>query len=192
MNKPVVFVCALGLVLSMGVFSSSFADAKTATSASLTPTPTPRVGASGWNFKFPIDAKGNPLQTSGPTPNAFGYGICKGTFQPLTKQSRYLVWGAQSTCTASNNFFYLHRVRVDLYDTCLYGLCIFFEKTKSLASPSSSNYSRVATVNGHDYCKGVKDVNSRTYEQRVYVTIRDIDFGPFAQQVGVQNCDIKP
>lgn len=148
--------------------------------------------SSTWSFEFAVDASGNPIEPSASTTKAFGYGICSGSFQNVTKQGNNLVWGAQSSCTASNNFFYLHQVRVDLYDTCLYGFCIFFEKTKTIVSPSSSNYSRVATANGYDYCKGRTAANSRTYEQRVYVTIRDITFGPFAQQSGVPNCDIQP
>ena len=147
---------------------------------------------STWSFEFAVDASGNPIESSASTAKAFGYGICSGSFQNVTKQGNHLVWGAQSSCTASNNFFYLHQVRVDLYDSCLYGFCIFFEKTKTIVSPASSNYSRVATANGYDYCKGRSPANSRTYEQRVYVTIRDITFGPFAQQSGVPNCDIQP
>ena len=47
-------------------------------------------------------------------------------------------------------------------------------------------------ANGFDLCRGTKFENSRTYEQRVYVTIRDVTFGPFAQQTGIPTCDIQP
>lgn len=145
-----------------------------------------------WSFNFAIDSSGKPIPPGRVSPKVFGYGICRGTFQPIAARSGYLDWGAQSACTASNSFFYLHRVRVELYDSCLIGICLKFEKTKVIYSPSASNYSRIATANGHDYCRARKTENSRTYEQRVFVTIRDIDFGPFAQQSGIHNCDIKP
>ena len=160
--------------------------------AHLSPIPSSDSKRSSWNIVFPIDSSGNPQKPGQASPKAFGFGICTGSFQNIVKQGAYLVWGAQSACTASNNIYYLHQVRVDLYDSCLYGLCIFFEKTKSMVSPSSSNYSRVATVNGYDLCRGTKYENSRTYEQRVYVTIRDVTYGPFAQQSGIPYCDIHP
>lgn len=187
---------AMVLVILLGSGASLAAEptahARSKITASPTQSPKDASWQSSWSFRFALDAKGQPLRDGELSPKAFGYGICKGSFQNLAKQGHYLVWGAQSSCTASNNFFYLHQVRVELYDSCLYGLCVFFEKTKTIFSSAASNYSRVATVNGHDFCKGSKVANSRTYEQRVYVTIRDIEFGPFAQQAGVLRCDITP
>jgi hypothetical protein len=178
------------------IFPGSQVHARGGDPVNPTPEPTsvevPRPEVTAWSFAFPIDRSGNPLNPNQPNVKAFGYGICSGSFQNLAKQGSFLIWGAQSSCTASNNFFYLHQVKVDLYDSCLYGLCIFFEKNKTIVSPVSSNYSRVATANVYDFCKGRERVNSRTYEQRVYVTIRDITFGPFAQLSGVPNCDIQP
>lgn len=145
-----------------------------------------------WTFTFAIDSAGKPIKPGTAAPKVFSYGICKGTFQRLVNRSGFLDWGAQSSCTASNNYFYLHSIRVELYDSCLIGLCIFFDKIRSIVSPAGSNYSRVATANGHDYCVGNRPENSRTYEQRATVTIRDVVYGPFAQQAGIHNCDIQP
>jgi hypothetical protein len=145
-----------------------------------------------WSFSFAYDALGKRLPNGILSPKAFGYAFCKGSFQPLVKRAAYLDWGAQSSCTASNNYFHLHQVRVELYDSCLGPLCLRFEKIKQIYSPASSNYSRVATANGHDFCRGRTAANSRTYEQRVFVIVRYEYFGPFAQQSGIANCDIQP
>jgi hypothetical protein len=148
--------------------------------------------APDWSFSFAYDSRGKRLPNGILSPKAFGYAFCKGSFQPLVKRVGYLDWGAQGSCTASNNYFHLHQVRVDLYDSCLGPLCLRFEKIKNIYSPASSNYSRVATANGHDFCRGRTAANSRTYEQRVFVIVRDEYFGPFAQQAGIANCDIQP
>ena len=184
-----VSIAIIASTMSLMVFGSATAavSAHTDVAATSDKKPTP-----DWSFRFALDAAGRPVPPGKVATKAFGYGICRGTFQALVARSGYLDWGAQSACTASNNFFYLHRVRVELYDSCLTGICLRFEKTKVIYSPSSSNYSRIATANGHDYCRANKPQNSRTYEQRVFITIRDIDFGPFAQQSGIHNCDIKP
>lgn len=202
--KVRLVVSVMAIILSMTFVGSAAASAETP-NPSISPSPisvdtkaisSPMLSSDSksqsWNFEFPIDSSGNPQKPGQATPKAFSFGICTGSFQNIVKQGAYLVWGAQSACTASNNIYYLHQVRVDLYDSCLYGLCIFFEKTKSMVSPSSSSYSRVATVNGYDLCRGTKFENSRTYEQRVYVTIRDVTYGPFAQQSGIPYCDIQP
>jgi hypothetical protein len=181
----VIIANTLYLVAFGSATSAVSVNAAVAATSDKEPTP-------DWSFRFAIDSSGRPIPPGKVSPKAFGYGICRGTFQGLVARSGYLDWGAQSACTASNNLYYLHRVRVELYDSCLTGICLRFEKTKVIHSPSSSNYSRIATANGHDYCRAKKPENSRTYEQRVFVTIRDIDFGPFAQQSGIRNCDINP
>lgn len=188
--------CLVGLFLMIACAAtcSGSALASAATPGPILPTPKFSFDSTSasWSFRFPIDSKGNPQKPGQPSPHAFSFGICTGYFQKIAKEGNHLVWGAQSSCTASDNRYYLHKLRVDLYDSCLYGACIFFQKTKSLVSPASSNYSRVATVNGYDLCRGTKSENSRTYEQRVYVTVRDVKYGPFAQQSGIPYCDIKP
>ncbi len=145
-----------------------------------------------WSFTFPIDEAGNPIPQIGPSTRVFGAGISAGHFTDIHLEGNYLVWGAQSSCVASNNQFYLHQVKVELHDSCLYGICIFFEKIKTIYSLASSNYSRVATASGRDYCLGRTSGNSRTYEQRVWVTIRSVTYGVHAQTVGIPNCDINP
>lgn len=149
-------------------------------------------GSTEWQFSFPLEADELATNAFGPATRAFGAGIFTGKFDELHVESGYLIWGAQSSCTASNNQFYLHKVKVELHDSCLYGLCIIFEKIKTIYSPSYSNYSRVATASGRDYCLGGTWGNSRTYEQRVWVTVRSVTYGIFAQTAGVPNCDINP
>lgn len=191
---PKNLVTSFFLMVACATTFSSSSSANAATPDPISPVPNFSFDSTNnsWSFRFPIDSKGNPRKPGQPSPHVFSFGICKGYFQKITREGAYLVWGAQSSCTASDNRYYLHKLRVDLYDSCLYGVCIFFQKTESIVSPASSNYSRVATVNGYDLCRGTKSENSRTYEQRVYVTVRDVKYGPFAQQSGIPYCDINP
>jgi hypothetical protein len=70
-----------------------------------------------------------------------------------------------------------------------YGFCLgYFNNIRKV-----SNYSRVATASGQDYCIDSSSGADRTYEQRVMVTVRSVTYGPYWQRDRViDNCDIDP
>jgi hypothetical protein len=132
-----------------------------------------------------------PVPTKGGiSTQAFSYGFCTGYFNTPAHVSNYLQWGGQSSCSASNGQYYLHRVTAALYDTCIGPFCVILTYRATATSPSSSNFNRVATAYGARTCN---NGNGRTYEQKVNVTVRSVAYGPYWQRgVVVNTCSVAP
>ena len=131
----------------------------------------------------------DPSTAASATAAGFSAGICAGKFRDITKEVGEVVFGAQSSCVASNNSFYRHRVTALLRDTCTdpFPLCIIVTDRGTVTSPSSSNFSRLATAAGERKCK---TSGKRKYEQRVTVEVRSVQHGPFWQTNRVVACNI--
>jgi len=148
-----------------------------------------------WVINLDPDATADTtkLQTGKAVAAQFSYGGCAGYFIHPHKVGGYLEWGGSDNCVASNNQYYLHRVTVALYDTCVGPLCVALGYIKTINSSAAQNFNNVAVVNGYDYCVGQQASNGRTYEQKVTVTVRSVQYGPFWDRGNVvKNCDISP
>lgn len=122
--------------------------------------------------------------------HAFSFGFCTGYFNTPTHVSNYLQWGGQSSCSASNGQYYLHKVNAALYDTCIGPFCAILTYRMTATSPTSADFSSVATAYGAMVCV---NGGGRTYEQKVDVIVRSVAYGPFWQRgVVVDTCSVAP
>lgn len=145
-----------------------------------------------WLAEFPeINTPQAPNPESPQHPQAaWSAGVCTGSFYHPWKNGSFLEWGAQDACvTTRPNAVYPHYIRVTLRDTCAGPFCASVENLWTVTS-NNSRYSSVATVSESSHCKSSE---TRTYSLVVYVTVRGVQYGPFASRgQAVEGCHVHP
>ncbi|MFA4841386.1 MAG: hypothetical protein WC580_06735 [Agrococcus sp.] len=99
-----------------------------------------------------------------------------------------LEWGGQNSCSGTTSF-YLHRIRVQLRDTCLQAWCVQYENLWAYTSPSSQNYSRVVNVTADSWCERT---DGRRYDLVATVTVKSVQYRFNSRPVDISNCNVHP
>lgn len=136
-----------------------------------------------------VEGEAPKVETTSLATARFSYVLCTGYFSTIRKVDNYLQWGAQSDCRATASSVYVHEVYVDLYDTCVGWGCVLLDHIFNKRG-SEGAYSKVQTAVGTNRCQS--GGGDRTYEQRVKVKVRSVDFGPFWDRDNVvRSCDVE-